>query len=645
MIRDTRATRSAAELLLAAPNRRPSFIERPPSAGEQRRLARTQSQTGLELTKLKKVEFNPGAGKHGMVFQNTIVTSATGQAEKVGVERGWKIHSIDGCPVSNDKEIWMLLQDGMWQWRATYVSFVTDRPSIRAWASQAKDASLKDELERLARLPFKDAHDSRHITPLKEEFCFQGYIANPEDRAITLKQLERTLSWSAANCHRWRDNTSTSGSRLHIDYMNLYHLNHWLIRPATKEKTCSFVEMLTCSKQPPGWFLVCWSGQRLLDVVECVKVHMSTRRLAENEGYWLSAFANRQHSVHEVEAVHPDKSSTGVFRAITAAQSRILITLDPKTEINGPATAFKRLWCQYECLMCLPESDPVLDVAHVSGSKVMLITKGLTDEEENMELRNHGTGWKAKAEREKMFSLDVIEASLQIRVDNAQTLEGADRSRILNRLAGRPLDAQVLEKSDAYAKASIQLRALFALTFFRRVIAGISASDTDMQRLQTSLTEAIRGDAWRESVELSLAWCGAIEEKVPLLLRSLPPSLKWLGLDLQGSGIASEAMPGLASGLPVGLEGIRLDLSHNELLVNDGMKAYMEKLPVGLMQQNLILSDTSVSKEFQNKSHSLEAFQQHLLEDAQRGASCVTTNLLPAPTGRMVQSVARSRIV
>merc|ERR1712151_1492858 len=113
---------------------------------------------------------------------------------------------------------------------------------------------MKEEEARLARLPFEGTQDSTHLEQVRGEFKFQGYVERVEDRAITLKQLERVVRWTADHCHRWRD--ACTRHRLHIDSMNLYHVNDWLIKPATRQDDCSFLELLTAQKQPPSWFVI-----------------------------------------------------------------------------------------------------------------------------------------------------------------------------------------------------------------------------------------------------------------------------------------------------------------------------------------------------------------------------------------------------
>ena len=48
------------------------------------------------------------------------------------------------------------------------------------------------------------------------------------------------------------------GTRLRFDTFNLYHANHWIIKPATEgyeKKGCSLVEIMAIQVQRPNWFV------------------------------------------------------------------------------------------------------------------------------------------------------------------------------------------------------------------------------------------------------------------------------------------------------------------------------------------------------------------------------------------------------
>mmetsp|Transcript_120312 Transcript_120312/g.365909 ORF Transcript_120312/g.365909 Transcript_120312/m.365909 type:complete len:566 (-) Transcript_120312:174-1871(-) len=565
----------------------------------------------------------------------------------MGVRPGWKIHTIDGYQVHDGNEVWMRLQEAKWQWRSTYVSFVTDTAVIRAERARARAAAIKAEEERVAKLPFEGVHDAAHMAQLLEAFAFQGYIERPEDRGITLEQLQHVVRWSKDRCHRWRDTASadesrTSGMKLNLDIMNMYHLHHWLIKPATADKFCSLVEMLSSQKQPPSWCVIHWWGERIADFQRCLECQLTTRGLPFTTAFWVAAFAIRPHSTLDDNS---DPTKSRFYRAMTVTQSHVLLVTNSKREHMAPAMALTRLWCCYELTMCAEQPRLTLDIATCSGSKAVLLMNGFTDEEEVTEDRGLGTGYKAKTDREKVFPLDIAERALGLRLELAQTSVYRDRGRLLNIIAGRDVGLQPVEEHELYNKANRRLRALFALAFWRRIMAA-GASDSLTQPLQARMADTLRNDIWRTSMSVCMAFCvsTAPEEKLALLMKSLPPNLRQLKVDLKGLDIVNDSLPVLAASLPRELEDLSIDLSHNVQLDNFGLTAFVNSLPPKQRGVCLGLACTAVSPEFQEKRDSLDGLKTQIIYEAQKGSVCVTLNLCPSPDRRMHVSSSRTKV-
>merc|ERR1712232_262010 len=166
------------------------------------------------------------------------------------------------------------------------------------------------------------------------------------------------ITWVRAKCHRWRDTTpdsQTAGKKLDLGFMDLYHLYHWLITPATKEKNCSMMELLTSQQQTASWCCIVWWGCRVEDLRKCLKQELTTRSLPGDITYfWLGAFANRPHSPSDTSAADP--RATCFHKALSAARFKTFLVLDKKEEHAGPALTYKRLWCDYEMLICFNDA-------------------------------------------------------------------------------------------------------------------------------------------------------------------------------------------------------------------------------------------------------------------------------------------------
>merc|ERR1719386_324138 len=115
-----------------------------------------------------------------------------------------------------------------------------------------------------------------------------------------------------------------------------------------------------------------------------------------------------------------------------------------------------------------------------------------------------------------------------------------DKQKFLNCITQQTdLTQMPLVKHELYTKTNIRLCALFAVLFWRRTMSGAS-SDSDVLRVQTALADALRADIWRKSLNLSLAFFPNGDEKIGLLIKALPPTLKELKLDLRGMDLSNE---------------------------------------------------------------------------------------------------------
>jgi len=654
-----RPSRSAAELIVGSS--RPLLgAPRPPSAGRlQAPVTGKAEKRFIDISSLRsprrnftydplvgltKFEFGMGT-EHGLHWDGTVVIRVTDQAQKYGVKPGWKIHMVDSHVVRSGEEIWSRLQEARWQWRSCCVWFVTDRRTIREEQARQRVAEIQAETERLAKLPFAGASDATHLEQLREEFSFKGYIDRLEDRGITLEQLRRVVKWSKERGHRWRDTdpperSRTSRQHLRMDIMNFHHINHWLVRPATREKDCSLVEMMASQKQPPAWFIVHWWGELLVDFMKCLELQTSSRRLGGDACYWIGAFSNRQHSLTDDVTSNPRESC--YYRAMAAAGFKVLLCLDREAESTGPATALHRAWCDYEVMMCLNEPRAALDVVMCNSHKAVLVTTGLTEEEKEMEKASPGSGYRAKEMREKAFNMDVVELGLGTQLQAAHTTNPEDRQRILNGVANRDQSQPLLEKHESYGKASCRLRALFALAFWRRAMAA-SGSDSEMHRIQGKLADALRSDAWRESLDMSMAFMAGGDEKLKLLARSLPPRLKELTLDLRGMDLTDDMISAFGTSIPRGLESLHLDISNNSHVGYPGIEGLINKLPHRQRSISLELKNTGVPAEVLDKRDSLNGLRQYITDEAEKGNTCIIVNLIPSATRRMIMTVVRSK--
>ncbi|CAL1153671.1 unnamed protein product [Cladocopium goreaui] len=191
----------------------------------------------------------------------------------------------------------------------------------------------------------REEYDTANLFNLAKKFHFKGYIRKIEDRSITVTQLRRVLKYCSEVCHHWYElpkdevaNPSAGGPPLSMEVLNLYHIDSWLIWPATEAYRSSFIELIAEQAQPANWCVShCWS-QPHTSLVECISQHVQTRSLHRSSNFWIWAYAHR----------------SGFCDALSLAEGRLLLVLqDVQDGAAVQSTPFDRLWCMFEVWQCL----------------------------------------------------------------------------------------------------------------------------------------------------------------------------------------------------------------------------------------------------------------------------------------------------
>ncbi|CAE8589670.1 unnamed protein product [Polarella glacialis] len=461
---------------------------------------------------------------------------------------------------------------------------------------------------------------------LREAFPFQGYIQKVEERGISHEQLVRVETFAATHCPSWHDIRAAEDT-LSMDTLNLYQLTPWCIKPATNERNCSMVELFSDSPCLPTNFCSHWWGEPLRDFVACIGRHCAVRQLCfRSTFYWICAYANRQHALSE--ELNDDPKQTSFYKAMCLADCLLLIL-----DNVGPAMPFTRVWCAYELFMALIDEDrkkkPLLldTVAHTKAGTFVL-TAGFTDAEAKV----RDAGFPAEAEackslRELCFPIHVLEKGMNLRLQEAQASEEADRRHILNSVVGKQLheldEAPPLEHAN-YTEVNAQLGSRFAVACFEPAFKKGSPS------LRLSVARALQADPWRRQLvlnidnipkerqaaafgvcvaglpanlqDLSLIWksfaadsnLAALAEKLPISLHQLRLDFtdngRLEGLDFTDSGcsqISDAGVAALAGRLPISLQQLQLYFVMCEQISDAGVAALAEKLPISLHQLQL----------------------------------------------------------
>ena len=152
-------------------------------------------------------------------------------------------------------------------------------------------------------------------------------IPKPELRAITVGQLNKLTKHVERRCEpeEWADSRNPR-NKFTAQTFNLYAMDAYIVRPATKARKCAYVELVAICAQPPKWFCSHWWGEPVLDFVACVVTHaldhgysLEGSKNDPTTAYWVCAYANNQWDLTSVNA--PTLKETSFYKASVLATS------------------------------------------------------------------------------------------------------------------------------------------------------------------------------------------------------------------------------------------------------------------------------------------------------------------------------------
>ena len=102
-------------------------------------------------------------------------------------------------------------------------------------------------------------------------------IPKTEERAVTVAQLRKVKKQIERRCaaEGWRAWNPKEGrlekKPLKPEEVTLYVVCDKVIKPATKAKRTSFVELVAFAPQLPKWFVSHWWGEPVFDFIACLE--------------------------------------------------------------------------------------------------------------------------------------------------------------------------------------------------------------------------------------------------------------------------------------------------------------------------------------------------------------------------------------
>ena len=165
-------------------------------------------------------------------------------------------------------------------------------------------------------------------------------IDSSAERPITLRQLRAVWAYVVEHCVADDWTNAITGLPLTPETCCLYDVTRYVIKPATAERMCSYVELIADTAREPEWFVSHWWGERFHRFLACVEQHAADHGYDDDVAYWVCAFALNQH----VQSGDLNAGSTDnpFVRAIGLAKGRVLSIIDDK------CNTYTRVWCVLE---------------------------------------------------------------------------------------------------------------------------------------------------------------------------------------------------------------------------------------------------------------------------------------------------------
>ena len=444
-------------------------------------------------------------------------------------------------------------------------------------------------------------------THLLAKFSRSCEIASTELRGITLEQLCVVESFVTQHADEWEWFDVRSKQPVDPALANLYHVNSWLIMPATNAEDCAWVELVAKGNQRPQWFCSHWWGEPVRDFIRCVSQHKEVRCFnlgsarADSEesvwAYWVCAYANRQHSL-EAE-LSSDPKSSSFFKALQLVEGMLII-------LDTNATPFTRLWCAFEAytalsgrkdghqhlLLDIATKDPGLETA-------ALLTDGLTAAEQQLESalqRQSGPtrgpppqggmganlAKRLQLYRQRAFTLEVLSRGLQPKLHEAQASKEEDRRRILNSIVQKDsLDAEPDCQHVNYDVVNTSLGGIFAR-------AGLEQALLKGQVKELCFHKALHADASCSELKLDLTHMSPNDVHLADLGLCIPCALRRLQLDLSGcENLTANGVAALALGFPASMHHLKVDFRSCTNLTDEEMAVIGSRWPPKLQDLQL----------------------------------------------------------
>ena len=171
------------------------------------------------------------------------------------------------------------------------------------------------------------------------------------------------------------------------------------------ENSISYKELLSSEACLPVWYCSHWWGEPLQSFILCCQKHALLRRLGHTGSYWVCGYANRQHELDQ--EIAEDVLQTSFFAALSASRGLLLL-------LDGNATPFSRIWCDFELYHAIMNPEMELDIAATVGDQhqeARILSKNVIPGESAV----------AKSVREQDFPIFLLDRGLNACLEEGQS--------------------------------------------------------------------------------------------------------------------------------------------------------------------------------------------------------------------------------
>lgn len=321
------------------------------------------------------------------------------------------------------------------------------------------------------------------------EADFPCTIPEPHMRGIAIPQLKALLRFAQARCaeEHWLDRDPRKlGVRVKPQEINLYHLVEYIVKPATKFRSVSYVEFASndAGDQVPKWFVSHYWGERVGDFIVCLDLFRDRHVLSHIEAFWICAYALRQNPPGpEIGTGSPLDEPFAKALRMNQVKGTLMI-------LDQPLAVFSRAWCTFEGTLTLQARkrlDLVVSQSTESTTVAQMIADGPARGDGTPAIQEH---------RDQSFPLEVAEKGMNISIEDATATKVQDVNRILNCIAnGTSGISAPPVRHENYLRYNMAIRKKFAAVVLRVAIA--TGEATSVRRALRAVPEV--NLRWRDA--------------------------------------------------------------------------------------------------------------------------------------------------